>query len=50
MSYDKEDRLDFCIWYSVIYLGMVAEENKANAVLKNVSKDLACIKFSLKQC
>ena len=40
MSYDEEDRLDFCIWYSVIYLGMVAEENKAYAVLKKRIKRL----------
>ena len=40
MSYDEEDRLDICIWYSVIYLGMAAEENKAYAVLKKRIKRL----------
>lgn len=33
MSYDEKDRLDFYVWFSVIYLGMIAEERKANAVL-----------------
>ncbi len=40
LSYDEEDRLDFCVWYSVIYLGMVAEELKARAVLKKRIKRL----------
>lgn len=40
LSYDEEDRLDFCVWYSVIYLGMVAEELKAGAVLKKRIKRL----------
>lgn len=32
MSYDEEDRLEFFVWYSVIYLGMVAEERREYAV------------------
>ncbi len=39
-TYDGEDRLDFDIWFSVIYLGMVAEEKKAHAVLKKRIKRL----------
>lgn len=40
ISYDKEDRLDFFVWYSVIYLGMVAEERRERAVLKKRIKRL----------
>ncbi|MDE6750863.1 MAG: hypothetical protein K2K21_17630 [Lachnospiraceae bacterium] len=40
MSYDEEDRLDFNVWYSVIYLGMVAEEKRKHAVLKKRIKRL----------
>ncbi len=40
MSYDEEDSLDFCVWYSVIYLGMVAEERRERAVLKKRIKRL----------
>ena len=39
-TYDEEDRMDFDIWFSVIYLGMVAEEKKAYAVLKKRIKRL----------
>ena len=38
-SYDY-DCVDFAIWFSVIYLGMVAEENKKNAILKKRIKRL----------
>lgn len=40
MSYDEEDSLDFYVWYSVIYLGMVAEERREHAVLKKRIKRL----------
>lgn len=40
MSYDEKDKLDFYVWYSVIYLGMVAEERKEHAVLKKRIKRL----------
>lgn len=40
MSYDEEDKLDFYVWYSVIYLGMVAEERRERAVLKKRIKRL----------
>lgn len=39
-EYQERDQLEFCIWFSVIYLGMVAEERKANAVLKKRIKRL----------
>ena len=39
-SYDEEDELDFYVWFSVIYLGMVAEERKAYAILKKRIKRL----------
>ena len=39
-DYEKEDRIDFALWYIVIYLGMVAEENKRFAVLKKRIKRL----------
>lgn len=40
MTYNEKDQLDFLIWFSVIYLGMVAEERKTNAVLKKRIKRL----------
>lgn len=39
-DYCEEDRLNFEIWFSVIYLGMVAEEKKAYAILKKRIKRL----------
>lgn len=39
-DYDDSDRLDFILWYIVIYLGMVAEENKRYAILKKRVKRL----------
>lgn len=39
-SYKSEDALWVDKWFTVIYLGMVAEENKANAVLKKKIKRL----------
>ncbi len=39
-NYEEEDSLDFNIWYSVIYLAMVAEERKKNAILKKRIKRL----------
>lgn len=39
-TYAEEDKMDFDIWFSVIYLGMVAEEKKAFAVLKKRIKRL----------
>lgn len=39
-EYQENEWLDFMIWYSVIYLGMVAEERKAYAVLKKRMKRL----------
>ncbi|MEG0963247.1 MAG: hypothetical protein RSF88_10370 [Lachnospiraceae bacterium] len=38
-TYDEE-RCDFAIWFSVIYMGMVTEKNKKNAVLKKRIKRL----------
>lgn len=38
--YQDKDALEFAIWFSVIYLGMVAEEKKKNAVLKKRIKRL----------
>ncbi len=38
-SYEEDER-EFNIWYTVIYLGMVAEELKANAILKKKVKRL----------
>lgn len=38
--YQGKDTLEFNIWFSVIYLGMVAEEKKKNAVLKKRIKRL----------
>ncbi len=40
LSYDKEDVLWVDKWFTVIYLGMVAEEKKENAVLKKKIKRL----------
>jgi len=37
----KGDEINFAIWFSVIYMGMVAEENKKNAILKKRIKRLA---------
>ncbi len=39
-DYDEKDKIDFSLWYIVIYLGMVAEENKRNAILKKRIKRL----------
>ena len=39
-DYNGDDVLEFNIWFSVIYLGMVAEENRAFAVLKKRIKHL----------
>ncbi len=39
-TYEERDRIDFSLWFIVIYLGMVAEENKRNAVLKKRIKRL----------
>ena len=39
-SYTAEDVRPFILWYIVIYLGMVAEENKKNAILKKRIKRL----------
>ena len=39
-SYNADDRRDFCVWFTVIYLGMIAEEKKKNAVLKKRIKRL----------
>lgn len=39
-SYNDEDKLDFNVWFSVIYLAMVAEEKKKYAVLKKRIKRL----------
>ena len=39
-DYDDDDKLDFKLWFIVIYLGMVAEENKRYAVLKKRIKRL----------
>lgn len=39
-TYYQKDALEFDIWFSVIYLGMVAEEKKQNAVLKKRIKRL----------
>lgn len=38
--YEVEDMLQVDKWFTVIYLGMVAEEKKANAVLKKKIKRL----------
>lgn len=35
-----DDEVDFTIWFSVIYMGMVAEENRKNAILKKRIKRL----------
>lgn len=39
-SYNTEDQLDFDIWFTVIYMGMVAEEKKERAILKKKIKRL----------
>ena len=39
-DYQEDDALEFNIWFSVIYLGMVAEELKERAVLKKRIKRL----------
>ena len=39
-NYEQKDQLEFALWYIVIYLGMVAEENKRYAVLKKRIKRL----------
>lgn len=39
-SYSVADRLQVDKWFTVLYLGMVAEERKANAVLKKKIKRL----------
>jgi hypothetical protein len=36
----KNDSLEMEIWFNVLYAGMVAEENKENAVLKKRIKRL----------
>ncbi len=36
----KEDQLEVEIWFNVVYAGMVAEENKENAILKKRIKRL----------
>ncbi len=40
MGYDRIERNEFALWYIVIYLGMVAEENKSHAILKKRIKRL----------
>ena len=40
LSYNNEDTLWVDKWFTVIYLGMVAEERKANAILKKRIKRL----------
>ena len=40
LSYADEDSLWVDKWFTVIYLGMVAEERKANAILKKRIKRL----------
>lgn len=40
IDYEPYDRTEFALWYIVIYLGMVAEENKRNAILKKRIKRL----------
>lgn len=40
LSYNKEDRLWVDKWFTIMYLGMVAEERKANAILKKRIKRL----------
>lgn len=39
-SYYKSDALEIEVWFGVIYAGMIAEENKAKAVLKKRIKRL----------
>ncbi|MEN8117534.1 MAG: hypothetical protein ABFS16_11185 [Bacteroidota bacterium] len=39
-KYYKADALEIEIWFSVIYAGMIAEENKENAILKKRIKRL----------
>ena len=40
-SHYKNDAIDFEKWFTVIYLGMIAEENKKNAILGKKIKGLA---------
>ena len=40
-SHYKNDAIDFERWFTVIYLGMIAEENKKNAILGKKIKGLA---------
>lgn len=39
-TYNNEDRLKIEQWFTVLYAGMIAEENKANAILKKRIKRL----------
>ncbi|MBF0378072.1 MAG: hypothetical protein HQK72_11390 [Desulfamplus sp.] len=39
-SYYREHSNEICIWLTVIYAGMIAEENKENAILKKRIKRL----------
>lgn len=40
MLFDDEDALNIAIDFSIIYMGMIAEENKENAILKKRIKRL----------
>lgn len=40
LEYDRSERNEFALWYIVIYMGMVAKENKRNAVLQKRIKRL----------
>lgn len=40
LSHNYEETIEFNMWFIVIYLGMVAEEKKQNAVLKKKIKRL----------
>ncbi len=39
-TYDEEDKISVEQWYTVLYAGMIAEENKKNAILKKRIKRL----------
>ena len=53
-SHYKNDAIDFERWFTIIYLGMIAEENKKNAILGKKIKGLAMyqimmVNFSAKE-
>jgi len=43
-QYDEYEA-EIKVWFTIIYAGMIAGENKANAILKKELSDWVCIRF-----